>query len=213
MERYYFTTPKPTGECNQSNVNTCPNVEINLNTLPMDPGKRDSIYTFDANSREKVRRFYLQKGPCQPKMIFPWRVCGGENRRFISDWFVDYPWLEYSIKEDSAYCLYCYLFKPCNGAQSGGNVFVSEGFTNYRQARRRFREHVGEHGSIHRKCVQAGQDLLHQKQHIETCITIHTEQERQDYQKRLIATIDVIRFCLSQGIAFRGHDESKESTN
>lgn len=62
---------------------------------------------------------------------------------------------------------------------------------------------------------KTGPDLLIliKKQHIETCISIQTEHDRKDYQNRLIETIDVIRFYLSQGLAFQGHDEIKESTN
>lgn len=37
-----------------------------LNNLPADPGRRLKITRYHPNDRDKVRRAYLQKGPCQP---------------------------------------------------------------------------------------------------------------------------------------------------
>ena len=45
--------------------------ELNVDELPIDPAKRKNISDFHVNDRVKVRRFYLQKGPCQPNIIFP----------------------------------------------------------------------------------------------------------------------------------------------
>ncbi|KAK1392510.1 Zinc finger MYM-type protein [Heracleum sosnowskyi] len=167
----------------------------------------------DGNDRERVRRFYLQKGLFQPKMIFPKRQCGERDRRFVSTWFNDHPsWLEYSVSEDSCYCLFCYLFKPEHGGQSGGDVFVTKGFTNWKEAVKKFRDHVGDINSIHHKCMRACQDLMHEKQHIEIVISNQSEQTRIDYHTRLVASVDVVKLCLIQALAFRGHDESEDST-
>ncbi|KAK1405509.1 Zinc finger MYM-type protein 1-like [Heracleum sosnowskyi] len=58
---------------------------------------------------------------------------------------------------------------------------------------------------------RAAEDLMNQKQHIEVVLSNQTEQSCLDYRTRLVATIDVIRLCLRQGLAFRGHDESEDS--
>ncbi|XP_074323642.1 uncharacterized protein LOC141660546 [Apium graveolens] len=145
--------------------------EFNVDELPIDPAMRKNIYDLNANDREKIRRFYLQKGPCQPNIIFPWRMFGAKKRRFVLTWYKEHPsWLEYSVSEDSVYCLCCYLFKPEHGGQSGGDVFITQGFTNWKEALKKSREHVGEDSNnIHKK------------------------------------------LCLSQALAFRGHNESEES--
>ncbi|KAK1363221.1 zinc finger MYM-type protein 1-like [Heracleum sosnowskyi] len=185
MERYFpkrkideVVNQEPQSE-NRTNASIRPRVETNLDDLPIDPGKRKNIYTMDGNDREILIRFYLQKGPFQPKMIFPRRQCGERNHRFVFTWFNDHPsWLEYSVSEDSCYCLFCYLFKPEHGGQSGGDVFVTKGFTNWKEAVKKFRDHVGEINSIHHK----------------------------------FASVAVAKLCLSQALAFRGHDESEDST-
>jgi hypothetical protein len=41
-------------------------IEINPDTLLVDPGLRRPIYEYHINNRDAIRRAYLQKGPCQP---------------------------------------------------------------------------------------------------------------------------------------------------
>jgi hypothetical protein len=53
----------------------------------------------------------------------------GTERRFCHVWFKEYPWIEYSVEKDAAFCFVCYLFKDrkkCPGADS----FVKNGFRN-----------------------------------------------------------------------------------
>ena len=62
--------------------------EVNLNDLSSDPGLRKNIWQYDANDRERVRKAYMQKSPCQSKSHgFPWRQCGSDKRRFRASWF------------------------------------------------------------------------------------------------------------------------------
>ena len=58
-----------------------------------------------------IRRYYLQKKHCEPlEHDFPQTKISGLMRRFNPKQFKEYgSWLEYSIKNDAAYCLYCYL--------------------------------------------------------------------------------------------------------
>ena len=54
---------------------------------------------------------------------------------------------------------------------------------------------------------------MNQKQHIETILSKQSNQVRSEYRIRLNASVDRVRFLLRQGIAFRGHDESENSSN
>ncbi|XP_042404572.1 zinc finger MYM-type protein 1-like [Zingiber officinale] len=189
-------------------------LDADSNEYPSDPGLRKHILKYNVNEREIVRRYYLQKGPFQPKNHeFPWRSCPKEKRRFRAIWFSLHPnWLEYSIAKDATFCLYCYLFKADHGGQSGGDSFVTEGFKNWRK-KEKFNEHVGNQSSIHNRCMMAAYDLMNQKQHIETCLVNQSSQVAIDYRVCLTASIDCIRFLVRQGLAFRGHDESTNSLN
>lgn len=106
--------------------------EINLADLPSDSGLRTRILDYNPSLQDQVWRAYLQRGPCQPKKHnFPQTNFSNTIQRFTPAWFDEFAsWLEYSIEKDVAYCPYCYLFKPNNGEQAGGDSFVGEGFKN-----------------------------------------------------------------------------------
>jgi hypothetical protein len=56
-------------------------------------------------------------------------------------------------------------------------------------------------------------DLLKSNQSIQSFHFKQIDQARIEYWTCLNALIDCIRFLLRQGLAFRGHDESKDSSN
>ena len=134
-------------------------------------------------------------------------------RRFNPAWFKQFKnWLEYSIEKDAAYCLCCYLFKPDSGKQAGGDTFVTEGFKTWNR-KEKLQIHVGGINSAHNQAVKKSEDLMKQKQSIESALTKQSDQAKIEYRIRLTASVDCIRFLLQQGLAFRGHDEYDDSKN
>ncbi|GKB55788.1 zinc finger MYM-type protein 1-like protein, partial [Tanacetum coccineum] len=63
--------PKPTPNPSSSDG-------IDLGTLPWDPSERPSIFSYDTNIRDEIRRKYLSNGACQPR---------GGNDAFVTDGF------------------------------------------------------------------------------------------------------------------------------
>ncbi|XP_057471022.1 uncharacterized protein LOC130759834 [Actinidia eriantha] len=189
-------------------------VEINLADLTADPGLRTRIMDYNPNDRDQIRRAYLQRGPCQPHMKdFPQTSFGQSVRRFNQAWYNEFPnWLEYSKAKDAAFCLCCYLFKPDIGDQAGGESFVGEGFSNWKK-KEKLQVHVEGPNSAHNQAWSKCQNLLNQKQHIQTVFVKQSDQARMEYRTRLNASIDCVRFLLRQGLAFRGHDESESSSS
>uniref|UniRef100_A0A803Q5F8 TTF-type domain-containing protein n=1 Tax=Cannabis sativa TaxID=3483 RepID=A0A803Q5F8_CANSA len=189
-------------------------VSINMDDLPTDPGLRVPISNYSPNTQDQIRRHYLQQGPCQPKIHeFPPKYFRGVDRRFNIEWYDQFPtWLEYSINKDSAFCLYCYLFKQNKGKQGGGQTFVSKGFSNWKK-RETFALHVGKHDSSHYECYKKCEALMNEKQQIQHILLKKENKDRKNYRVRLTASVESIRFLLRQGLAFRGHDESEDSNN
>ncbi|XP_021799956.1 zinc finger MYM-type protein 1-like, partial [Prunus avium] len=217
MEKYFKRKSElelsgPIGRSDDSSKQS--RIEINMSDLHSDPGLRTRILDYNPNIRDEIRRAYLQKGPCQPRNHdFPQKKFGKESRRFNPAWFDEFPyWLEYSIKEDVAFCLCCYLFKTNLGEKAGGDSFVGTGFSNWKK-KERFQVHVGGPNSSHNQALKKCQALMNEKQHIENGFHKHSHQSRIDYRIRLNASVDCIRFLLRQGLAFRGHDESEDSSN
>ncbi|XP_012844543.1 PREDICTED: uncharacterized protein LOC105964581 [Erythranthe guttata] len=155
-----------------------------------------------------------QKSPCQPhNHDFPLTIFGNQDRRFNKVWFSGHSnWLEYSVSKDAAYCLCCYLFKPDIGGQLGGDHFVTEGFKNWKR-NDKLSIHVEGPNSAHNIAWGKCQDLMNQKQHIETVVCKQSNQEKARYKIRLNTSIEVARYLSTQGLAFRGHDEIESSTN
>ena len=89
-------------------------VEFNLENLLSDPGLRQKISSYHPNNYDEIRRYYLQKGPCQHVFQhhddYPLSYFSGKFRRFIPEWYVNRKWLEYIIDKDATFCFYCYLF-------------------------------------------------------------------------------------------------------
>ncbi|XP_058192126.1 uncharacterized protein LOC131309524 [Rhododendron vialii] len=134
-------------------------------------------------------------------------------RRFNKAWFSQFStWIEYSIAKDAAFCLCCYLFKPEIGDQAGGDKFVGKGYSNWKK-KKIINDHVGGPNSAHNQAWGKCEDLLNQRQHIQTVFDNQSNQARIDYRIRLNASVDSIWFLVRQGLAFRGHDESEHSSN
>ncbi|CAH9102120.1 unnamed protein product [Cuscuta epithymum] len=139
MKRYWATVPSPgSSNNNASNIvsqssSSIPK-QVDLDELPSDPAKRRKISEYHPNQRDEIRRKYLIKGPCQPRgHDFPQKEIGKTLRRFNSKWFDQYPnWLEYSIQDDTAFCLPCYLFKDHFENRAGNDAFVTEGFSSWK---------------------------------------------------------------------------------
>lgn len=159
--------------------------EVDLNNLPWDPSERKRISEYPPNLRDKIRREYLIKGPCQPRIhTFPWKVIGNKKRRFNPAWFNQFGnWLEYSVKADKAYCLCCYLFKDHVPKQGGCDAFVTEGFNGWNKTER-LGLHVGDVNSLHNKAVKKLEDFMKQDPSIAIAIQ---EKLKKEYQLRLDA--------------------------
>lgn len=188
---------------------------IDLDKLPRDPAKRKRMSDYHPNQRDEIRRKYLLWGPYQPRTYdFPYKMIGKKNRRFNPDWFDQYAnWLEYSEKEDKAYCLCCYLFRDNNiDTQHGHDAFVIQGWNSWKNSER-LALHVGDRTSFHNKALNECENLLRKSRAISTALNKQSHVEKVERSIRLNAAIDVCRYLLHQGHAFRGHDESKESEN
>jgi hypothetical protein len=158
-------------------------------------------------------RTYASGGPTQPKEFsFPRKWQTGEWRSFQKSWFDEFDWLEYSISKDTAYCLYCYLFfDPGKPEKFGSTVFAKEGYVNWKKAIETFRKHSSckTHTDARIKC----DDFMNQRKNVVRQYNENSKEEDKRYEIHLNSSLDVVRFLIMKGDAFRGHDESSTSLN
>ena len=78
-------------------------IEINQDDIVSDPGLRKPIESFNVNIRDRIRREYASKCPCQPHNHIFSKKYGKDNRSFRDAWFKDNIWLEYSVAKYAAF--------------------------------------------------------------------------------------------------------------
>ncbi|KAL4559834.1 hypothetical protein LXL04_031980 [Taraxacum kok-saghyz] len=185
----------------------------NDSDLPKDPTDRQKITSYSSNVRDDVRSAYLVQGPCQIRLTnFPIKIMSKRKRSFVGSWFDEFDCLEYSVKEDKAYCLFCYVCGDLMQHRGGRDAFGSQGFNTWSKEDT-FRAHVGGVGSYHNKAREKCDLLMREKQAINVALKRQTEVEDNKYKGRLRVSIGSSRNLLKVGSAFRGHDESVDSLN
>ncbi|XP_065631685.1 uncharacterized protein LOC136068455 [Quercus suber] len=98
------------------------------------------------------------------------------------------------------------------GKQGGGETFVTKGFKLWNQLVK-LDSYLGGVNSAHNQAVKKSEDLLKEKQHIQSVFVKQSKQNKTEYQIQLNAIVDCIKFLLFQGLAFRDHDESQGSSD
>ena len=129
-----------------------------------------------------MRRHYITKGPCQPILCdSPVSHFSEKPRQFRSEWYVGRKWLEYSLDKDAAFCFYCSLFGWQDvGKQGGGEIFVTKGFKLWNQVAQ-LDSHVGGVNSAHNQAIKKSEDLLKEKQHIQSVLIKQSNKDKHDY--------------------------------
>nr|XP_020195096.1 zinc finger MYM-type protein 1-like [Aegilops tauschii subsp. strangulata] len=178
-----------------------------------DPGKRTPILEYAFNDQDSVRRRYIAKTACRPYAhAFQVRKIYGKNRHFSFVWFEKYSWLEYSVSKEAAYCFVCYLFKGKTNGGPRGDAFVKTGWRNWNKPDA-LDKHMGGIGSIHNQAQEKYNLFVTPQTSICNTMVRVSKHDLRLYKARLTYSLRCLRFLLNQGLAFRGHDESEESSN
>ena len=152
----------------------------------------------------------IQDGPAQPRNhTFLSTAFGNRLRTFNPLWFDTFPWLEYSIEKNAAFCYACHFFTT--GQHRSENSFVSSGFTNWKNA-------IGKSGKLekhntserHQQAMSTWADYTNNMSHSRSIAsTLNTERKEQVCKNRhyMKTLLHIIKFCSFQEIALRGHRE------
>ena len=122
--------------------------------------------------------------------------------------------MEYSVVEEAAFCFPCFLFKkPSQAATFENDVFTIDGYKRWKTALASFQKHVGGPSSYHNIARGLCDDFNNQRANVATRMRVYNKEADIKYEIRLTASLDCARYLIAQGEAFRGHDESSNSTN
>ncbi|XP_062021391.1 uncharacterized protein LOC133737947 [Rosa rugosa] len=202
----------PVEECGNDRIET--EVSFDVTSLERDPGIRRPICKYPLNERDNIRRAYVVLGPFQPQLSsYPSSWDGGQGQKFCHKWFKDWHWLEYSIELDKAYCFPCFLFDSYPSHHPAFTEYGFQGWKNVMSKQSGILGHVGGVNSPHNTCMHKWDTLRNPSKHIERVISTQSSQEVANNRLRLNSTIESVRLLANQGCAFRGHDESANSSN
>ena len=101
---------------------TCPVVEFSSQEVSHFPCERPKVLN------DEQRRFVIQRGPCQPRLkLFPINETIAKNKqnKFNPSWYDSFPHLEYSRKQDKAFCFVCSLFPSGPGRERSDEAWVN----------------------------------------------------------------------------------------
>ncbi len=156
--------------------------------------------------------------PCQPVGItFPVTYFSKKARSFNPDWFKVYPWLEYSVKKDAAFCYPCRLFGAgCVHSSRPEKTFSSLGFRDWKHATGQKGILVSHNNSLsHKQAVVAWEQFKLSQDHGLVAEQLGSNRAQQISKNRhyIKSIAEVLLLCSKQEISFRGHDESDSSLN
>ena len=132
-------------------------------------------------------------------------------------WYKSFPWLEYSVSLDAAFCYPCRLFKYGTGEGRAEEAFTRCGFRNWKNA-------IGKTGIISRHgiCNSHKQSMVSWNDYTTNVRRQSTIEHRIDSAHQQLITenrhyiftlAEVLLMCAKQNMALRGHRESAESSN
>lgn len=134
--------------------------------------------------------------------------------------YLEFNWLEYSVLKDALYCFTCRHFGAGllqKGQSHGKTAFVSYGVKNWQNIKPVLTKHsVSEkhkttffkwnrYLSIHNE--------LSRNDSVANLVNVQRKTEVIENRKHIIFLLKATLFLCKQGLAFRGHNETLESTN
>ena len=151
-------------------------------------------------------------GPAQPNLNkYPISKFGNRERSFSKCWFKKFLFIEYSLQKDAVFCFACINFNT--GESNEERTFTQIGLRNWKKIGIKLRKHslFDSHVAAMEKWMtynssKTNGNVLNKL----TAGNFEVVQENKKYIEKIILTI--IYLC-TQGLAFRGHDESHMSQN
>ena len=157
----------------------------------------------------------LADGPSQPKLTSYPRG-GKKNRSFQATWYSSFPWLEYSVAKDKAFCFACKNFSTATSKSDP--AFAKIGFSSWVKAmenNRGFKAH--DTSCDHLMSMTRWEYYKNQKANPDVGVGNMLDPDRaslvqnnRDYMKTLL---QYHRYFCVEEMAYRGHDETDESLN
>lgn len=207
-----------TKESDNESIDTCDSDIDEEDADVLGPQVEEQIYRRKVSPGPKDLSQLPSDGATQPILrCYPHHVIGKKQRRFASEWFKSYSWLEYSQSADAAFCFPCRHF---HSDQNKSEVFTVIGFRAWNRAtgknpkRNTFLQH--KNSDDHLTAVVMCESFKSLSGKNETVLSLIDD----DHVKQVAANrhylktvAEVLRLTAMQDLAQRGHREGVEEPN
>ena len=127
------------------------------------------------------------------------------QRLFLHRWFKPFAWLCYSLVEDGAYCLPCFLF--ASKKNTAAKSFIFKSFKHWPDGMTASKRHIDPEHGVHNECMfDCGQLISHLKgKSVSIDVSVNSLSNKKVLNNRKIisAIIDAIKLCGRLVIALR----------
>lgn len=187
--------------------------------LEHDPGNRKTVES------ASQRKYLMSLGPYQPKLAtYPKNsnIAHGKQNQFSSLWFKEFPHLEYSVVNDTAFCfIICSLFPKGPNRNFSDTAWVKTGVNTWHKFKSRDKKIPGklaQHFSslLHKSALIDFSNFLNYTNHIDCILNksnrlneINIEYQKCFNQKVITMLMDITGTLAHQGLAFRGEGENE----
>ena len=203
---YFFMTIDYSGSCSSSADETSSISGSSTSVISL--RRSASVESSDSECTADIAKDKSDL-PVQPCVDFPGREYGSSgSRSFQRSWYGEFPWIEYSVERDAAFCFPCRFF-----GVGTDKTFTSKGFRDWKHAK-------GKGGTLtyhDRQCSTHKQAVLCWKQYksvVASDTSILAQLDRQgkktikDNRQYVKCLMECLLYCAQQGIALRGHLET-----
>ena len=109
------------------------------------------------------------------------------------------------------FCFLCYLFKDKQSKGKGTDAFTAKGWNNWNIGEKSLLKHMGS--VAHKAAQEKYIGFMNPNAAIDDKIEKWSNEDHGLYMIRLRYSLRCLKFLLHQGLAFRGHNESEDSSN
>ena len=192
--------------CDQTNSQ---NTSCDLMSLDDNISTRSAdMISVDNSTTANDSDFFDNKSePCRPMLkIYPSTIIGKSKRKFNSDWYAKYSWLEYNKEKDAAFCFACRVFLP----NPSEKTFTHTGYRDWKNATDKSKGFMKHQMSTNHDCaMKTWIDYKSSKKIPDGSIISKSFVTTNTYKKKwLFAVFNVTRYLCANGQPFRGENES-----
>ena len=154
----------------------------------------------------------LVDGPARPVLNnYPKTKFGKQNRAFSTTQYDAYEFIEYSISSDAVFCFPCRHFPPSTA--NNDDAFTEKGVRDWKKIKDKLDKHGSTKSHIdsttgwneYKNSLKNGSVVTQLSNAIKVNVA-----ENWEYAKKVT---EVLLYLAKQGLAQKGHDESKDSFN